>query len=313
MLRVTKILAEAGVHHFLVKAAKPYETLEPLNKLMDKYVDAVVKFLRGLAKSEKRVGDMASFTYEDLGLHDAELKKIFGKLRITLFAPVTIEPGSGLPLGGNLRDPKNMYRGGYYHNNPGTKFDKTIVLPYIEPKTGKVMPIRVESFHCTQLIAHETQHYLDWNGFNPELEDVGKLESEHELSDWYSKETEFNAVVREITQSVRRLLQLIEQDQKLSKPKFKKEKIANLFGKQFQDEKVFLRGVLESMLQLRTDLSVFEFGKHSHCAEVARRYQGGRGLYRFRDEFDKRLHELWRYVIDWYRRVDHIHKFSKAK
>lgn len=317
MLRgVSEKLSKLGVKHAYVEGVtKPFTEMEALHAKMDEYVDGVVEFLKKLAASGKQFKDgLVIFDFDDLGFKNKKLKATFGKLRISLFAPVTIEPGSGLPLGGDLRDPKSMFRGGYFPPSGRGKLAGSIALPYLEPNTGNVMKLRVNSFHCHQLVAHEVQHYLDYNGLNPEVENVERLVKETpDIPDWYSRETEFNAVVREITHSVRRFLRLLEQDQSTSKSKFKPAKIHNLFGIQFSKLDVFLESVLASMENRSTPTAIFEFGKDSHCKHVAQRYKGYNGVYRFKQDFDDRLKELWKYVVDWYKRADRKYHFSKAK
>jgi hypothetical protein len=317
MLRdVSDKLRALGVQHTYVEGAtKPFEEMEQLHAQMDEYVEGVVDFLKKLASSGKQFKDnLVVFDFDDLGLKNKKLKSTFGKLRISLFTPVTIEPGSGLPLGGNLRDPKSMFRGGYFPPTGGGKLAGSIALPYLEPNTGKVMQLRVNSFHCHQLVAHETQHYLDYSGLNPEVENVERLVKETpDIPDWYSRETEFNAVVREITHSVRRFLRLLEKDQSTSKPKFKPAKIHALFGVQFSKLDMFLESVFASMENRSTPTTIFEFGKDSHCKHVVQRYKGYNGVYRFKQDFDDRLKELWKYVVDWYKRADRKYHFSKAK
>lgn len=316
LLDVSNKLAKYGVKHAYVEGVtKSFKDMEALHAQMDEYVDGVVEFLKKLAAAGKKFdGGLVVFDFDELGFKNKKLKQTFGKLRVSLFTPVTIEPGSGLPLGGDPRDQKTLFRGGYFPSSGISKLAGSIALPYLEPNTGKVMQLRVNSFHCHQLVAHETQHYLDYNNLNPEVENVERLVKEtSDIPDWYSRETEFNAVVREITHSVRRFLRLLEKDQSTSKPKFKPAKIHALFGVQFSKLDMFLESVFASMENRSTPTAIFEFGKDSHCKHVVQRYKGYNGSYRFKQDFDDRLKELWKYVVDWYKRADRKYHFNKAK
>lgn len=286
-----------GVKHNYVEAAKRFEDTIELDDAMDKYVDGVVRFLIKLSDSKTRVLNGTSYTFDQMGLNDPTLRKIFGNLNLTLIKPTMIEPGNGLPLGGKGKD---LWRA-CYRSYTG-RIGGEIVFPYIEGSTGLVMAKRVRSFHAHQVVSHEVQHYLDYNGFNDEVE-METLKEDHERP-WIERTTEFNAVTRELIHSVRRLLQEISKDQESTKPRFKPEKIANLFGHQFESKDVFFRSIFQSMMHLRSEIAVFEFGEKSHVAELYTRYSGARGEYRFAKEFESRLTEIWRYVRDWYMKLN---------
>lgn len=285
----------SGVEHEVV-SAKKYEETQELDDLNDDYVEAVVKFLRKAAADKVNLTTKYAqyLKFDDMNLPE-KLRRVFGPLTVQIIPATIVDTGDGLPL--------IKVNGGYARAfyNPS---NKTVVFPYLDSR-GYIVEKYVKSFHMHQVVAHEVQHYLDYNGFTDDL-DPKSLNNEHEDNNWINRTTEFNAVMREVTYSVRRLLREIELDQQSAKPKFKPEKIVELFTT-LSDKKMFDKSILQSMLRERSSIAVFEFGDKSNVQRMATQYKGasrGAGLYRFVEDFDGRLTEIYRFVRDWYLRLN---------
>jgi len=297
------ILSAVSINHVLVEAVMKFEETKEMDDMLDDFVYGVVEFFKKLASSKKKMPNGAHIPYADLGISNKKLEKVFGKLTFILVTPDGIM-WNGAPLAGSRT--KDARMGGFYPEA------NAVELPYLEPKTGVIMDKRVNAFGFHRLLAHEIQHYLDHNGFNPEI-DSNKINKERvDIQDWYSRSTEFNAFTREITHLVRRFLRMLETDQQSTKPKFRKDKIHELFGVKFAKRDTFVSSIFDSLENKRTPIAIFEFGIDSHGSQIMARYRGAMGGYKFHKDFDEHLTEVWRYVRDWYQRADRKYKFSKA-
>lgn len=175
-------------------------------------------------------------------------------------------------------------------------YDLTISLPWLDA-TGRLLPY-VKKFAARHTFVHEAEHALDLMKKSAYHPDEGKMSDDHKLA-WYERETEFNALWRQVVTSVRMLLRTIDKDAKLPVPKMKRALIIQMFSA-FKGYPKFRSAIADSMLGKKTPAAIFEFNGSGHFQELASRCLDTHNVYKYHREFDARLRELHREVIAWF-------------